>query len=169
MTDKEQRLRDILVKSIMENKTAMFRLAYSFVLNREDAEDIVSETVLKAYSHLAELRNVRKIKSWMFQILVNESRACLKKRNRMELTEDTSRFAGQEDERQEECDLLDFVYQLDDIYRDVTILYYFEEFRVKEIAKILDISSGTVKSRLSRARERLKKFIMENDDDQGKE
>ncbi|MCM1496963.1 MAG: sigma-70 family RNA polymerase sigma factor [Clostridium sp.] len=164
MSDKEQRLHDILMKSIMENKIAMFRLAYSFVLNREDAEDIVSETILKAYSHLAELRNVKKIKSWMFQILVNESRAYLKKRNRIELTEDTSRFAGQEDEREDDYDLLDFVYQLDDIYRDVTILYYFEEFRVKEIAKILDISSGTVKSRLSRARERLKKFITEDDE-----
>lgn len=169
MSDKEQRLHDILMKSIMENKIAMFRLAYSFVLNREDAEDIVSETVLKAYSHLAELRNVKKIKSWMFQILVNESRAYLKKRNRIELAEDTSRFAGLEDEQQDDYDLLDFVYQLDDIYRDVTILYYFEEFRVKEIAKILDISSGTVKSRLSRARERLKKFITGDDEYKRKE
>lgn len=160
MSDKEQWLQDIFVESIMENKIAMFRLAYSFVLNKEDAEDVVSETILKAYSHLAELRNVKKIKSWMFQILVNESRAYLKKRNRIELAEDTSRFSEQENEQQTSYDLLDFVYQLETIYRDVTILYYFEEFSVKEIAKILDISSGTVKSRLSRARERLKKFII---------
>ncbi|MDE6626328.1 MAG: RNA polymerase sigma factor [Lachnospiraceae bacterium] len=159
MTGKEQRLQAIFVESILENRIAMFRLAYSIVLNKEDAEDVVSETILKAYSHLAELRNIKKMKSWIFQILVNESRAYKKRRNRVQLVDNPVCFERKENDRQASYDLLDFVYQLEDIYRDVTILYYFEEFSVKEITKILNVSGGTVKSRLFRAREKLKKFI----------
>ena len=159
MTGKEQRLQAAFMKCIVKNKIAMYRLAYSIVLNKEDAEDVVSETILKAYSHLAKLKNIQKMKSWIFQILVNEGRAYLKKKNRVWLVEDPVYFAKQENDRLLPYELLDFVYQLEDVYREVTILYYFEEFKVKEIAKILDISSGTVKSRLSRARVKLKKFI----------
>lgn len=160
--NKEQRLNDIFVKTIKENKTAMFRLAYSIVRNREDAEDVVSETVLKAYSHLAELRNSRKMKSWLFQILVNESKSYLKKRNRMDLVEDPSLFTEKAETKDPSYDLLEFVYQLDDIFKEVVILFYFEDFNVKEIANILCISEGTVKSRLSRARLKLKRFLESN-------
>lgn len=164
---REQFLIDRFVKTIGENKTAMFRLAYSMVLNREDAEDIVSETIVKAYSHLEELKNIRKMKAWTFQILVNESKAYLKKRNRIDLIEDISIFEGREEDEKENYDLLEFVCQLEDIYKEVVILYYFEEFRVKEIADILSISEGTVKSRLSRARVKLKSFLENNDNWKG--
>lgn len=159
LSSREQRLHDSFIKTISENKTAMFRLAYSMLMNHEDAEDVVSETVLKAYSHLQELRNIKKMKSWIFQILVNESKACLKKRNRIDLVEDSSLFVEKEVDEGKPYDLLEFVYQLDDIFKEVVILYYFEEFNVKEIAKILSISEGTVKSRLSRARIKLKRFL----------
>lgn len=161
MNDKEQGLITLFIETVSENKTAMFRLAYSIVLNKEDAEDSVSETVYKAYSHLAELKNRKKIKSWLFQILVNESKNCLKKRNQIELVEDTSLFSQEGGESETTYDLLEFVYKLADNFREVVILYYFEEFRVKEIAKILSVSEGTVKSRLSRARVQLK-GVLEN-------
>ena len=128
MNGKRQKLDDLFIETIEQNKTAMFRLAYSIVLNREDAEDVVSESILKAFSNLSELKNSRKMKAWLFQIIANESKTCLRKRKRVELTE-------------------------------VILLYYFETFRVKEIAKILAVSEGTVKSRLSRARQELKKAL----------
>lgn len=163
----EQRLNDLFIRIVDENRTAMFRMAYSMLLNREDAEDVVSEAVLKAYSHLPELRNVTKMKAWLFQILVNESKSCLKKRNRIDLVEDVTLFAESGREDKSSCDLLEFVYQLEDIFREVVILYYFEEFSVREIAKILNISAGTVKSRLARARLKLKSFLEEKDDQKG--
>lgn len=162
MTSQEQRLNNLFIKTVSDNKIAMFRLAYSIVLNREDAEDIVGETILKAYSHLTDLRNQKKMKAWLFQILVNESKTCLKKRNRIELVEDTSMFV-EEQETETMNDLLEFVYKLDDIFKEVTILYYFEEFSIREIANILHLSVGTVKSRLSRARAKIKKFLGNQD------
>ena len=162
MNENEQGLNALFIKTVSENKTAMFRLTYSIVLNREDAEDIVSEAVYKAYSHLDSLKNRKKMKAWLFQILVNESKNYLKKRNQIELVEDISSLSQEQGEDETTYDLLEFVYKLTDNFREVVILYYFEEFRVKEIAKILSISEGTVKSRLSRARSQLKEVLENN-------
>ena len=63
MNGKRQKLDDLFIETIEQNKTAMFRLAYSIVLNREDAEDVVSESILKAFSNLSELKNSRKMKA----------------------------------------------------------------------------------------------------------
>lgn len=159
---KKDYLNGKFIKTVEENKEAMFRLAYSIVLNQQDAEDIVSEAVLKGYSHLEDLKNAKKMKAWLFRILVNESKDYLKKRSRIDLVEDSSLFEDNGDDNENTYDLLEFVCQLDYIYKEVVILYYFEDFNVKEIATILDISEGTIKSRLSRARAKLKEFL-END------
>lgn len=160
-------LHDLFIKTVSDNKTAMYRLAYSFVLSKHDAEDVVSEAVLKAYSHLDELRKMNKMKAWLFRIIVNESKICLKKRSRIELVDDVSEFEEEGGYEEETYDLLEFVYRLDDNYKEVIMLYYFEEFRVREIANILSISEGTVKSRLSRARVKLKRFLENSDDWKG--
>ena len=152
----EQQKVECFIKVVNEYKTAMFRLAFSIVLNKEDAEDVVGEAIMKAYSHLKDLRQTRKMKAWIFQIIVNESKNCLKKRNHMELYEE---MVCDKQPDEETSDLFDFVCQLDERFREVIILYYFEEFKVKEIAGILGITEGTVKSRLSRARFKLKRFL----------
>lgn len=164
MNRKNQSLNSFFIETVDANKTAMFRLAYSIVLNKEDAEDVVSESILKAYSHLYELRNTKKMKAWLFQILVNESKTCLRKRKRIELVDDFSKFENRISETANgtSSDLLEYVYQLEDIYKEIIILYYFEQFHIREIAKILNLSEGTVKSRLFRARSELKKFLEEN-------
>lgn len=162
MKGNEQCLNSYFVETVSDNKTAMFRLAYSIVLNVEDAEDVVGETILKAFSHLEKLRNHKKMKAWIFQILVNESKSYLKKRSRVELVEDSSLFIQKEGKKDTVSDLLELIYQLDDSFREVLILYYFEEFSVKEIAKILAMPEGTVKSKLSRARGELKQLMESN-------
>lgn len=147
---------DYFIDIVKEHKTAMFRLAYSIVMNQQDAEDAVSEAVLKAYSHLKDLRKIKKMKSWLFRIVVNESRNCLQKRVPTQCIEEIENSITQEEFSN---DLLDYVCQLDERFREVVILYYFEGFRTKEIAGILEITEGTVKSRLSRARQKLKQYI----------
>lgn len=77
MSSKKQSLNDFFIETVDENKTAMFRLAYSIVSNKEDAEYVVSDSILKAYRHLSDLRNIKKMKAWLFQILVNEGKDCL--------------------------------------------------------------------------------------------
>ena len=146
-------------EQIREYELSMYRYALGSLKNTADAEDAVSETVLKAYIHLEDLRKPDRFKPWIMSILANEIRTMLSRGSRIELTEDMSGY-----ERSvpgEDRELWRLVTALLEEFRDVVILYYYEGFRSREIADILEIPEGTVKSRLSRARKQLKKMLEE--------
>lgn len=146
-----------LARVIMENMSGMYRLAFSIVGNDADAQDAVGDTVVKAYEKIHTLRKKESVQSWLMQILVNNSRNIVKKRkwklleNEMEDLEDSGAFKSDE--------MWPLVMELPEEFRIVVALYYYQEFSVKEIGKMLKISEGTVKSRLSRGREKLSKLL----------
>ncbi len=143
---------------VKENAAIFYRYAYSVLLSKQDAEDAVSETILKAFEHLNDLKHIHKMKSWMFQILANTCKTSLSKRK----TISNDRYENVQDtqNREEYMDLYSCICSMEPKFREVVILYYFDELKTREIAKILNISEGTVKSRLSRAREKLKKYLV---------
>lgn len=142
---------------VLLHQMSMYRLALGILGNKQDAEDALSETIIKAYEHLASLRDEAKFKSWIMAILVNVSKNMLSKNRRVQLVDDITIF----EEAAQECqnDLWDSVMDLGEQHRQIIILYYYDGFSTKEIAKILKIPEGTVKSRLSRARENLKEIL----------
>lgn len=142
---------------IREYTPALYRLAFGILHNREDAEDVVSESVLKAYEKLFTLRKTECFRAWMMQIVVNEAKRVYTKNKRYTLTENIEDYMPAfEDEYHE---LWDIVMELDIGYREVVILYFYEQFSIKEIAQILHIPEGTVKSRLSRAKKKIKEYL----------
>lgn len=149
--------KDEFADLVIQNKIPMYRLAMGILKNNADAEDAVSETILIAYEHLYSLKDKTKFKSWMMTMLVNESKRVLKRRKKAVLSDNADLFTGAAKESNHE--ILDLVMSLKEEFSQVVILYYYEGFTTKEIAKILRISEGTVKSRLSRARTKLKQLI----------
>lgn len=149
--------KDEFADLVIQNKIPMYRLAMGILKNNADAEDAVSETILIAYEHLYSLKDKTKFKSWMMTMLVNESKRVLKRRKKAVLSDNADLFTGVAKESNHE--ILDLVMSLKEEFSQVVILYYYEGFTTKEIAKILRISEGTVKSRLSRARTKLKQLI----------
>lgn len=149
--------KDEFADLVIQNKIPMYRLAMGILKNNADAEDAVSETILIAYEHLYSLKDKTKFKSWMMTMLVNESKRVLKRRKKAVLSDNADLFTGVSKESNHE--ILDLVMSLKEEFSQVVILYYYEGFTTKEIAKILRISEGTVKSRLSRARTKLKQLI----------
>lgn len=142
---------------IREHKISMYRLAYGVLCNKEDAEDAVGEAIMKAYEHLDLLRDENKFRQWIMQIVVNEARKIYGKRKRIELAADMETYdAAHYDEHDE---LWGIVLTLEKKYRAVIILYYYEQMKIREISKILHITEGTVKSRLSRAKGQLKRML----------
>lgn len=137
----------------------MYRYALGVLRNPADAEDAVGEAVLKAYAHLEQLKDPDRFKAWIMSILANEIRTMLSKKNRMELSEDMSKY--EQSAPQKDKTLWYLVMDLPREFRDVVILFYYEGFRTKEIGRILKLSEGTVKSRLSRAREKLRTALEE--------
>ncbi len=142
---------------IREYTPALYRLAYGILYNREDAEDVVSESVLKAYEKLHTLRNADCFRAWIMQIAVNEARRAYGRRKRYAAVEAVEEYMPvYEDEYHE---LWDVVMKLDRVYRETVILYFYEQLSIREIARILHVAEGTVKSRLSRAKKQLKTYL----------
>ena len=142
---------------VIENQLSMYRLAMSILKNSNDAEDAVSETILTAYEHLSSLKKNDSFKAWMMTILVNVSKKMLRKKKRVVLYDDLGLFEKSTDEGS--CEMWEAVLTLNAKYAKVVILYYYEGFSTREIARILHIPEGTVKSRLSRARSKLQQII----------
>lgn len=136
-------------------QVSMYRYALGILKNPADAEDAVGEAILKAYARLAQLKNPDRFKAWSMSILVNEIYTMLSRKNRVELSDDMNQYQ-QQGISSNDRELWYVVRELPEEFRNVVILYYYDGFQTKEIAGILKISEGTVKSRLNRARKKLR-------------
>ena len=135
----------------------LYVVAYAILKNEMDAEDAVCNGILKGYEHLDQLKDPRKLKSWMTVITKNEAFKIREKRTLMPGDEKLEELLEPVQDRHDE--LWDVVQKLKEEYRLVTVLFYYNEMSLKEISRILEIPVGTVKSRLNRAREVLKKEL----------
>lgn len=137
----------------------LYVVAFTILRNEEDAQDAVCSAILKGYEHIEQLKNSNKFKAWMITITKNE--ALKLKRRRLELPGDDKLEELLEPVRDHYNELWDCVQKLPEEYRLVIVLYYYNELSLRDIAKILNIPMGTVKSRLSRGREFLKQALEE--------
>ena len=160
----KQDLYDYIVAYIVENQNKIYRLAYSYVRNREDALDVVQNAVCKALENYGGIRNEGAISTWFYRILVNESLLFIKERKRMTLGETDQEEAHYEEKGFEiQDDLYDSINRLDGDTQTIIKLRFFEELSLKEIAQIMEMNLNTVKARLYRGLRQLKVNIQEVD------
>ena len=160
----KQDLYDYIVAYIVENQNKFYRLAYSYVRNREDALDVVQNAVCKAVESYGGVRNEGAISTWFYRILVNESLLFIKERKRMTLGETDQEEAHYEEKGFEiQDDLYDSINRLDGDTQTIIKLRFFEELSLKEIAQIMEMNLNTVKARLYRGLRQLKVNIQEVD------
>ena len=160
----KQDLYDYIVAYIVENQNKFYRLAYSYVRNREDALDVVQNAVCKALENYGGIRNEGAISTWFYRILVNESLLFIKERKRMTLGETDQEEAHYEEKGFEiQDDLYDSINRLDGDTQTIIKLRFFEELSLKEIAQITEMNLNTVKARLYRGLRQLKVNIQDVD------
>ena len=153
-----------LSKLILENQKEMYVLAYSILKNQADAQDAVSECIVRAFENRTSLRKRASARSWLMKILFNVSRSAITKRQKVVLFADPEQYE-QEPETAEDH-LWSVILELPENVRVVMVLYYYEGFSVREISTLLDIPEGTTKTRLSSGRKQLAKWI-ENGKERG--
>ncbi|MCC5910569.1 MAG: sigma-70 family RNA polymerase sigma factor [Clostridiaceae bacterium] len=143
---------------ILDNKEMHYRLAYSYVKNKEDALDIVQESICKSISSMESLKELTYIKTWFYKIIVNTSLDFLRKRKRLIIGDEDflATYDGGVVDHYEDIDLQKSLEDLPDNYRSIIILRYFEDLKIKEIAEILDENINTIKARLYKALEKLR-------------
>ncbi len=150
---------DAFSKLIDSQMQSLYKTAYAIVKNNDDAADAISETVLICWEKLQTLKKNQYFKTWITRILINECYKILKNNSNIVRFEDMVVEEGTEDVHNLEVE--EALDTLDDKYRVIVVLYYSQGFSTKEIARILKIPEGTVRTRLSRAREQLKKYYEE--------
>lgn len=139
----------------------LYRFALYTLKNEADAQDAVQSAALIAFRKIGELRNEMSFKSWFFKILYNECRKTVLSASRKNelLYDDMSVIEGELPDFSEGKDLLSLIDLLSDEDKAIIILSVFEDYTSKEIAEILGIKAGTVRSRLSRLLTALRKQI----------
>lgn len=136
---------------------SLYKLSYSILRSRADAEDAVQQGLLKAWEARASA-NPEKFRAWVARIVINESRNIQRYRMRVTPAEAVER---QEPFSPPDWDVMDAVYRLPEKFRIPLSLKYIACFREKEIAQSLHIPVSTVKNRLGRARALLREDLKE--------
>lgn len=153
--------REAYVRLVRENKESMYRVAKSILTIEEDVEDAVSESILKAYISIKKLKKDEYFKTWLIRIVINECNLIFRKRKKeVQLDKSYGDTFGEEDSKNN-LDLYKAINLLEEDLRVTTLLFYFEDMKYCDIAKILKIREGTVKSRLSRAKQKLYQLLKE--------
>ena len=140
----------------------LFSIAYTVCQNREDAEDAMQDTMIRYSCAKKEFESEEHIKAWLIRVVINRAkdiRSSFWRRNQANWEEEMASLPFEEPE---DSRLFQAVMNLPEKYRTVIHLFYYEDYDIKEIAHILKCPSGTVKSRLSRARALLKDRLKED-------
>lgn len=139
------------------------RSAYAITKNNNHAADIVQETFIKVYRNIEQFNSIKPFKPWFYQILLNESRRYMKKQNKQATpieSEDLLDYLHEQHPKEEKHDDLERALdQLSEMHRTVLTLKYINEFTEREIAELLELNINTVKSRLFKARGKLRMHI----------
>ena len=135
-------------------KNTLFRIAFTYLKNTEDCEDVIQEVFIKYLSSSPEFYNEEHEKRWLIRVTVNKCK------NHLDLFWNKNRANTDSLEMfnvsPKEEDLLSEVMALPDRYKAVIYLHYIEGYKVNEIAQILKIGSSAVKMRLKKGRELLR-------------
>ena len=145
---------EAFIQLIQSYEKVLYNMAYRFVHSEQDVADILQETVLSAYQNIEKVKKPRYFNTWICKILINQ---CKKMIEIKEKEENKIRQSIEATVTVEQFSINQMVKILDPIYQTPIVLYYYAGFSVKEISEILCEPVGTIKSRLFRGRELLKR------------
>ncbi|MYL57204.1 sigma-70 family RNA polymerase sigma factor [Virgibacillus halodenitrificans] len=138
----------------------LYRTAYLYVRNREDALYVVQETSYKDFLSISQLKNEKFLLTWITKILINCSYDVLKKsKKELPLSNLNELTTEKREKREENLDLLEAINRLNEKHKNAIILFYFHDLSISEIAKVMIVPENTVKTFLSRGKDRLKKLL----------
>jgi len=169
---------DLFEQELLPHADALYNFAYHLTYNEADANDLVQETFLKAFRFIHSYDSGTNAKAWLFKILkngfINEYRKKKKEPNKVDYEDIIAFQDADEDNGGVAYDLREDIFDgmlgdemtialnnLPIVFKTVILLCDIEGFTYEEIAKIIDIPIGTVRSRLHRARNMLKESLKE--------
>lgn len=160
---------EAFIALIEEHRVQMYKTAKSILKNEEDTCDALQEALISIYKNINSLKEEKYLKTWMIRITINKCYDIINKGSRNnekiekvlsnpheEILENSNNICLK-------IDLEKALSLIDNDLKTVTVLYYYDDLNIKDIADVLDIPVGTVKSKLSRAREKLYRILMQEE------
>ena len=144
---------------VLESTDTLYRVSMSMLKNEHNACDCVSDAILKAYENLHKLKHEEYFKTWLIRILINECKRALKKQTREVGLDEQLPIISSRDNPYLSVEIGEAIDSLPEKIRLVVIMFYIEQYSIKEIKLTLNIPEGTVKSRLSKGRKLLKERL----------
>lgn len=139
-------------KIIAYEKTKIYRIAYVYVKNEQNAIEIVQQTVYKAFISIEKLKNPEQFSAWLKRITINSAIDFLRQQKKVVpiISEVLETLPEKEINVDDQLDLFELIDQLDENQKTLIILKFYDDYSNREIAEIMGIPEGTVKSRLHR-------------------
>ncbi len=159
----ENTRREKLEELMKTYSNKIFNFFYYSIGNREEAKDLLQEVFFKVYKGLPHFKGESSIYTWIYRIAINTLRTYLKKQKfRRYLSFEKvpeENHPGYDPPSKPSLILHEILKKMPADFKEVILLYYYEEYGIKEISEILGIPEGTVKSRLFRGREFIKNYL----------
>ncbi len=148
--------REVFTDLILNCEPTLYRVAMSMLRNENDCEDAVQTAILKAFEKLGTLKHEQYFKTWLVRILIN---VCNKQLKSAAKTKELSDTDTSSDNTETSTEIRMAIESLPVKIRQVVVLYYIDDFSLKEVKQILKIPEGTIKSRLSKGRKLLHNYL----------
>lgn len=138
---------------------SILRIAYAYLHNMSDAEDVLQDTLIKYLQSAPDFENESHEKAWLLRVAANISKNKIEY-NKIRETDELEETLVSE-QRSDLSFIWEAVKKLPDIYRQVIHLFYYEGYKTAEIARILNLKESSVRTDLKRGREKLKYILKE--------
>lgn len=152
--------KEAFLSLIDENRLNIYRVARGILGNMEDIQDVIQNTIIKAFQNINTLKNDDFFRTWIIRILINECNEIVRKNKKVSYL-DIALDSEDYNDCYEDLDITKAINELNKELRITTVLFYFEDMSTRDIAEVLDVPEGTIRSRLARARAKLREIMGE--------
>lgn len=142
-------------------KDIIYNIAFTYVHNKDDALDISQDVFIKYLKSENEFNDISNEKYWIIAVTINTAKNYVTSSWKKKVVIDNDYFENfkSDDEKKENFDYYKIIINLPEKYKQVIILFYYEDLSINEIANIFNLSLSCIKKRLERGRQMIKKEI----------
>lgn len=159
----KRRREKIFEEYIKDNKEKLFKIAYLYLKNKDDAMDVIHESIVKAHGKLSNIKDLDGLDKWFIRVLINTSIDYIRKNSKTILMEDNDMEVLVNRSKEEGDGFSLLIENLDEELRLIIILKYFHGYKIREISEILNLKESQVKNKIHKALNLLRKEIKEDE------
>ena len=148
--------RKCLENFLCSNLDGVYRFAYTYMRNREDAEDIVNDSVVKALANISKLKNEEAVRCWFYSIVANTALSALRKRGRLVCSPADELVLPSSEDDHSMLNFESMINTLGEEIKAIVVMKCCDDMTFAEISKVLGINENTVKTRFYKAVKGLK-------------